>query len=121
MADVFAAETQARIRLTRNTNREILNLPFHPDPSTFTEFVSSKLTITATATQTLPLGTISTARRIWIKADKDITVKFDGNGTGASYTGTNVLCYMVGCEVTQIDVTNDDAVDDAQVQYVVTD
>ena len=121
MADVYTAETLARLILERNSGKEIVNLPFHPEKAAFTEYQSGKITLAATANTNLGLGSITTVRRLWLTVNKDCTVKYDGNGVGASFEGTKVLVFLVGCNLSAINVTNDDVADAADVAYVVTD
>lgn len=120
MADVQHVVPSARLTLKKNTSLVIVDMVHQPDPETFSKRAGMTISVAALSSTTLNLGSISTARFVFLKTDKTVTVKFNADANGIVVTAEGVIL-MAGVTVTSIAVHNLHATDTAIVRYEVTD
>lgn len=74
------------------------------------------------ANYVLPMGKVVTGRVLYIESVRELTVKLNGAATGFKVgppsTGTKGRLYLRGV-ITSVSVTNDDAVNEAEVSYFI--
>jgi len=119
VADVRQIAPAAGVVLKKN-NTVIYTQRFNPDPSTYTEQAGQTLVIGTASSTTLSQGTISTVRNLILQSSKAVLIIFNGGSDEIDLTAGGLL-FMAATSLSAVKVKNESGVDDAEVEYMLTD
>lgn len=120
MSDVITVQPSARIKLQKNDRVIIYDQVYSPDAASYTKHVGMAISLGPSASVTLSLGGITAVRNLLLQSNTKCTVKVNGQASGISLVGSNIVYAAYSCSLTQVVVTNNHTTNTASLQYVIT-
>ena len=119
MSDVLKVRPMTRIKLTKNTNKVLLDHMFEPAEMNFTSFCAQIASIGTNASRTLDQGAITVVRHAMIQIDNPANLKINASATVLPL-GPNGLFFVANSSIVSTKVINNSNTLVVSVNYVFT-